>query len=376
MKEKFSRIHEMVEEALAKMHGLAASLQQDDLTHDAERGENEDFTFRYFPEAQLRPISSDSQLTGNRPCTEESKYTEAACLVTKDTFGDHVANGSHENFGRALEDESDLNSVSTASSLFHVPHRAWEVDLFLNDAEMSVEKRMESHDDGMLIEGWIGDLKVQRLKLIAAQRETVMEGRRGMEAVRNVQERLIAIEVAFSQSQKREPITIGALVAVKEELVLLQDSYRKCAAEKHTLSLQLAQDREIRADENKRLAAALDSLILRHKAEVSSLRLENVRLKSSYERNVAALKEELKNLQQTRIPKEQFQQIEKQNDAFRIAAEAAQKASLLATKALSAERQCRLEEMQRSDQNELRAQQNIKLWQMRCRQVSHPMFIL
>jgi hypothetical protein len=369
VKEKFSKIHEMVGEALAKMQDLAASLQQDDRPHDFENVENVHITFRSFQDSP-RPISSESQLTSNRPFTEGSHYIEAPFIITKDSFGEHMAEGNHELLAAGFEDENDRISVSTASSLFNVPHRAWEVDLFLKDAELSVEKRMESQDDGMFIEGWIDDLKVQRLKLTAAQRETAMEGRRGIEAVRKVQERLAAIEAAFSQSQKREPATMGSLAAMKEELTLLQSIYRKCAVEKHALSLQLNQDQEIRAEEIKKLNAAFDSMILRHKAEVSSLRLENTRMKNSYERNIASLKDELNFLLETRIPREQFQQVEKQIEAFRIAAEEAQKESLHATRALSAERQCRLEEMQQNDQNELRAQQNIKLWQTRCRQVS------
>jgi hypothetical protein len=370
IKEKFSKIHEMVGEALAKMQDLTSSLQQDDRPHDFENGENENFTFRSFQDVQARPISSGSQVTTSRPFTEESNYIESAFLITKDSFGEHVADSNNELLERASEEESDRISVSTASSLFHLPHRAWEVDLFLKDAEMSVEKRIQSQDDGMLIEGWIEDLKVQRLKLIAAQRDTAIEGRKGMEAVRKVQERLIGIEAAFSQSQKREPMTLGALAAIKEELSVLQSVYRKCAVEKHALSLQLSQEQETRAEENKRLNAAFDSIMLRQKAEVSSLRLENARMKSSNERTVAALKDELKVLLETQIPREQFQRVEKQMESYRITAEGAQKESLRATKALLAERQSRLEEMQQNDKNELRAQQHIKLWQRRCRQVS------
>jgi hypothetical protein len=369
VREKFSKIHGMVEETLAKMQDLAASLQQDDRPLDFENGENANFTFHSLQEAQILPISRESKPTSNRPFTDQSDYIEAAFL-SKNSFGEHMADGSKELLARASEDESDRISNSTASSLFNLPHRAWEVDLFLKDAEISVDTRIENQSDGMLIEEWIEDLKVQRSKLIAAQNATAMEGRRGMEAVRKVQERLVAIEAAFSQSQKREPMTVSALAAIKDEHILLQSVYRKCAVEKHALSLQLSQDQEIRAEENKRLNGAFDKMILRHNAEVSSLRLENSRMKNSYERNVAALKEERKVLLDTRIPMERFEQVERQIETFRIAAQEAQKESLLATRLLSAERQCRLEEMQQNDQNELRAQQNIKLWQDRCRQVS------
>jgi hypothetical protein len=296
--------------------------------------------------------------------------------MTRDAFEDHLADDScdDEHFVRASEEDVDRNSISTASSLFNIPHRSWEVDIFLKDAELSVEKRMGKHEDGTLIEQWIGGLKVQRLKLIATQRETAMEGRRGIEAVRKVQERLVQIEAAFSQSQKREPITIDALAAVKEELVLLQDTYRKCAIEKNALDVQMARDYENRAEENQKFNAAVDSLIVRHKAEVSSLRLEIVRMKNSNERKTAALKDELNNVLENRIPKDQMQQMEKQNKTLRIAAEEAKKESLAAFSALSAERQSRLEEMQHNDRNELRAQQNITLWQSRCRQVSASVF--
>jgi hypothetical protein len=113
---------------------------------------------------------------------------------------------------------------------------------------------------------------------------------------------------------------------------------------------------------------------VRHKAEVSSLRLEIVRMKNSNERKTAALKDELNNVLENRIPKDQMQQMEKQNKTLRIAAEEAKKESLAAFSALSAERQSRLEEMQHNDRNELRAQQNITLWQSRCRQVSASVF--
>lgn len=376
VKVTFTTIHEMVEAALAKMQDLATSLQSNDEFHDFESRAKEDCSARSFPEAQIRPISGDSQLTSCRTFTEELKDIDAACLVPRDAFEDHLADDScdDEHFVRASEEDVDRNSISTASSLFNIPHRSWEVDIFLKDAELSVEKRMEKHEDGTLIEQWIGDLKVQRLKLIATQRETAMEGRRGIEAVRKVQERLVQIEAAFSQSQKREPITLDALAAVKEELVLLQGTYRKCAIDKNALGVQMARDYESRAEENQKLNAAVDSIIVRHKAEVSSLRLEIVRMKNSNERKTAALKDELNNVLENRIPKEQMQQMEKQNKTLRIAAEEAKKESLAASSALSAERQSRLEEMQHNDRNELRAQQNISLWQNRCRQVSAPVF--
>ena len=92
-------------------------------------------------------------------------------------------------------------------------------------------------------------------------------------------------------------------------------------------------------------------------------------MQNSNERNLASLKDEVKVLLETRIPKEKFQQIEKQNRKLRVAVEDAQKESLAAAVALSAERESRIEEMRRSDQQELRAQKNIELWQKRCRKV-------
>jgi hypothetical protein len=369
VKVTFTTIHEMVEATLAKMQDLAASLQSNDEFREFESGEKEECSARSFPEAQIRPISGNSQLTSCRTFTEEHKDMDAA-------FEDHLADDGCDDghFVRASEEDADRNSLSTASSLFNIPHRSWEVDIFLKDAELSVEKRMGKHEDGTLIEQWIGDLKVQRLKLIATQRETAMEGRRGIEAVRKVQQRLVQIEAAFSQSQKREPITIDALAAVKEELVLLQDTYRKCAIEKNALGVQMARDKESRAEENQKFNAAVDSLIVHHKAEVSSLRLEIVRMKNSNERKTAALKDELNNVLENRIPKDQMQQMEKQNKTLLIAAEEAKKESLAAFSALSAERQSRLEEMQHNHRNELSAQQNISLWQSRCRQVSASVF--
>jgi delta 1-pyrroline-5-carboxylate dehydrogenase len=139
--------------------------------------------------------------------------------------------------------------------------------------------------------------------------------------------------------------------------------------DKHAQSLKMAHDHETRTEENKKLNEAVDALILRHKAEVSSLRLEIVRMQNSNERNLASLKDEVKVLLETRIPKEKFQQIEKQNRKLRVAVEDAQKESLAAAVALSAERESRIEEMRRSDQQELRAQKNIELWQKRCRKV-------
>jgi hypothetical protein len=150
----------------------------------------------------------------------------------------------------------------------------------------------------------------------------------------------------------------------------MQDRFQKCAVEKHALSLQISRDHEIRAEENKKLNEAVDSLIVRHKGEVSLLRLEIVRMKNSNERIVTALKDELKSMIDTRIPKEQYRQLEKENKHIRVAAEDAHKHSLAAALALSVERESRIQEMQKNDQNELRAQQNISLWQKRCRQVS------
>jgi hypothetical protein len=376
MKGTFTTIHEMVEAALAKMQELAASLQSDDEFHDFESGEEKNCNARSFPLDQMRPIqvSGNSLLTGSRPLTKEHKDIDAACLVTKDAFKDHLTDDScdDEHLERASEEDFDQNSISTAFQ--YIPHRSWEVDIFLKDAELSVEERMGKHEDGTLIEQWIGGLKVQRLKLIATQRETAVEGRRGIEAVRKVQERLVQIEAAFSQSQKREHITIDALAAVKEALALLQDTYRKCAVDKHALGVQMAKDHEIRAEENQKINVAVDSLIVRHKAEVSSLRLEIVRMKNSNERNMAALQDELNSMLENRIPKDQLQQVEKQNKTLCIAAEEAKKEYLAASRALSAERQSRLEEMQHNDRNELRAKENIKLWQSRCRQVSASFF--
>ena len=368
MKEKMFKIHELAEEALSKMQHLADLLQEDDTQNDLESEEYG--VFRSFPEAQKRPLSNDSQATTCRPLTEEHMSTDDAHFVPfnpKDDFEGHFADGSSgdERASGAAENES----ATTASSLFNVPHRAWEVEIFLKDAELNVENRIESHNGTSLMDGWIDDLKAQRMKLMDTQKKTAMEGRRGIEAVRKVQKSLAEIEVAFSQSQKREPITLDALAAIREELKLLQEAYRKCALDKHAQSLQMAHDHETRAEENKKVNEAVDSLILRHKAEVSSLRLEIVRMQNSNERNLASLKDEVKVLLETRIPKEQFQQVEKQNRKIRVAVEDAQKESLAAAVALSAERECRIEEMRRNDQKELRAQQNIELWQNRCRKV-------
>lgn len=374
-KDKLLKIHEMVEEALTKMQHLAGTLQEDDNLHDFEREEKLNYDIRSIPAVQIMSISRDGLLACNRTNTEEQVLVhsdaEHVMQYDKDPFEEDVVDGSSgdERITRGAEDENDRKSISTSSSLFNAPHRAWEVDLFLKDAELSVEKRMESHDDGKLIDEWIWDLKSQRLKLTAAQQETALEGRRGIEAVRKVQSSLVDIEAAFSQLQKREPMTLDALAAVREELKVLQEAYRSCAIQKHALSLQLSNEREIRAQENKTLNDAVDSLIVRHKAEVSSLRLDIVRMKNSNERTVTALKNENKVLNESRIPREEFQQIEKQNKTLRFAAEEAKKDSLVSAKALSAERQSRIEEMQRSDKNELRAQENIELWKTRCRQV-------
>ena len=371
---KFSVIHELVEEALVKLQILFADLLQDDKLQDYESRENEQRSFRSAQEAQIRPISSHRPLTSERPFTGESGPSDVAYVTTNHAYEDLESGEGIESFVRTAEDDSEHNSISTASSLWNLPHRAWEVDIFLKDAELSVEKRMESHEDGTLIEGWIGDLKAQRLKLKATQQQTLMQGRRAMEAVRKVQVRLVEIEAAYGQSQKRETNAIETLTAIKEEMTLLQATYRKCAIENHALKLQLGHENEVRAEEIKRLNEAFDSMIVRHKAEVSSLRLENTRMKNSNERNVAALKDELISALETRVPKEQFDRLEKQSQKHRIAMEEAQEESLTATQALAAERRSRIEEIQRADQNQLRAQQNTEIWQKRYRQVGETDF--
>lgn len=377
-KEKLLKNHEMVEEALTKMQHLAGILQEDDSLHDFERADNLNNDIRSIAAVHIMSNSRDGLLAYNRTNSEEqllvhsdAEQNENVMQYDKDQFEEDVVDGSSgdERITTGAEDENDRKSISTSSSLFNAPHRAWEVDLFLKDAELSVEKRMESHDDGKLIDKWIWDLKSQRLKLTATQQETALEGRRGIEAVRKVQSSLVDIEAAFSQLQKREPMTLDALAAVREELKVLQETYRSCAIQKHALSLQLSNEREIRAQENKTLNDDVDSLIVRHKAEVSSLRLDIVRMKNSNERTVTALKNENKLLNETRIPREEFQQIEKQNKNLRVAAEEAKKDSLALAKALSAERESRIEEMQRSEKIELRAQENTELWKTRCRQV-------
>ena len=373
MKLKLLKIHEKAEEALTKMQHLANLLQDEDNVNEFESGENE-YRIRSISEVQIWPNSSDSQLSNCRLLTEERVHDEAHYppLLPKDDFAVHLEDGGSsgdERTARAAEDENDRKSINSASSLFNMPHRAWEVDIFLKDAELSIEKRME-YDGSPLIDAWIGDLKAQRLKLIHTQQETAMKGRQGIEAVQKVLQTLVEIEAAFSLSQKREPITLDALAAVKEELALMQDRFQKCAVEKHALSLQISRDHEIRAEENKKLNEAMDSLIVRHKGEVSLLRLEIVRMKNSNERIVTALKDELKSMIDTRIPKEQYRQLEKENKHIRVAAEDAHKHSLAAALALSVERESRIQEMQKNYQNELRAQQNISLWQKRCRQVS------
>jgi len=97
-------------------------------------------------------------------------------------------------------------------------------------------------------------------------------------------------------------------------------------------------------------------------------------MKNSNERNVAALKDELISALETRVPKEQFDRLEKQSQKHRIAMEDAQEESLAATQALAAERRSRIEEIQRADQNQLRAQQNTETWQKRYRQVGETDF--
>jgi predicted unusual protein kinase regulating ubiquinone biosynthesis (AarF/ABC1/UbiB family) len=98
----------------------------------------------------------------------------------------------------------------------------------------------------------------------------------------------------------------------------------------------------------------IDLQILSELAEIAEnnfpqiARYEPIALIKSLKRS---MNRELNFLLETRIPREQFQQVEKQIEAFRIAAEEAQKESLHATRALSAERQCRLEEMQQNDEN-------------------------
>jgi len=375
MEVKISTIHEMVEEALIKMQVLADLLQNDEL-QDFESRDSEQHSFRTSQEAQIRPISSDRPLTSDRPFTGESIPADAASIITKHACEDVVSDEGNEGYARIAEDDSERNTISTASSLWNLPHRSWEVDIFLKDAELSVEKRMESNEDGTLIEGWIGDLKAQRLKLKATQQQTLTEGRKAMEAVRKVQHRLVEIEAEHGLSQKRESNAMEILTAIKEELTLLQATYRKCAIDHHALKLQLARENETRAEETERLNEAVDSMIVRHKAEVSSLRLENTRMKNSNERNVAALKGELLSALETRIPKDEFDKIEKTSQNNRIAMEEAQGESLEAIKALSAERQSRIDEMQRADQNQLRAQQNIEIWQKRYRQVSETTFLI
>ena len=172
---KFSVIHELVEEALVKLQILFADLLQDDKLQDYESRENEQRSFRSAQEAQIRPISSDRPLTSERPFTGESGPSDAAYVTTNHAYEDLESGEGNESFVRTAEDDSERNSISTASSLWNLPHRAWEVDIFLKDAELSVEKRMESHEDGTLIEGWIGDLKAQRLKLKATQQQTLMQ---------------------------------------------------------------------------------------------------------------------------------------------------------------------------------------------------------
>jgi hypothetical protein len=93
-------------------------------------------------------------------------------------------------------------------------------------------------------------------------------------------------------------------------------------------------------------------------------------MKNSNERNVAALKDDINKLLQSRIPKEQFLQTETQCNQLREALEEARKQSMAATSALLLERRSRIEEMQRHDHNELRAKANIDEWKTRCREVS------
>jgi hypothetical protein len=151
---------------------------------------------------------------------------------------------------------------------------------------------------------------------------------------------------------------------------MLQELYRQCAVEKHAENLKAVQDQQKHAEDSQILQAAVDRIVVQHKAEVSSLRLENLRMKNSNERNVAALKEDINKLLQSRIPKEQFLQTETQCNQLREALEEARKQSMAATSALLLERRSRIEEMQRHDHNELRAKANIDEWKTRCREVS------